>query len=110
MPVLFLIGAAAIPLAIGPIVLGLRWVLGNRLRPAVAAAIGAFLSPLCIVATWLPFRDANETLVGLLQFWARVPAEFVIGVLPYAIAAALFAAWIAKPVRQRRIERASSSV
>ena len=110
MPLLFLIGAAVILVVIGPIVLGLRLALGNRLHPAVAAAIGVFLSPLCIIANWLLFRDYNETLVGLLQFWVRVPGEFVFGVLPYAIAAGFFAAWIARPVRQRRIERASSPV
>ena len=107
---LFLIGAAVILVVNGPIVMALRLALGHRLRPTIAAAIGMLLSPLCIVANWLLFRDANETFLGLLQFWVRVPGEFVFGVLPYAVASAFLAAWIARPARQRRIERASSPV
>lgn len=42
-----------------------------------------------------PGGRAFECVVGgLLQFWVRLPAEFVLGVLPYTAAGALFSGWL----------------
>jgi hypothetical protein len=81
---------------VGPAVLLARRFAGDRLSPVAAAGIGAVCSPLMLIAGWLVFRDSDETLAGLLQFWTRVPGEFVLGVLPHVVAGALFAGWLVR--------------
>jgi hypothetical protein len=79
---------------VGPAVLGARRVFG-AISVATAAALGAALGPGLLFVSWLLFRESNETVGGLLQFWARVPGEFLVGVVPHTAASAFFAGWLA---------------
>jgi hypothetical protein len=101
----------ALAVIVGPLILLLRRWLGPRLTVARATAAGAAVGPLMLLAAWFLIRERNETLGQLLSFWWRLPMEFVLGVLPYAAAAALFAGWLAAGPgsRPRRIERAATS-
>jgi hypothetical protein len=81
---------------VGPAVLLARRFAGDRLSPVAAAGLGAVCGPLMLIGRWVLFRESDETFGGLLQFWTRVPGEFMIGVLPYAVAGAVFAGWLAR--------------
>jgi hypothetical protein len=102
-PVFGFIGVLVLALVIGPSVLLVRAVAGGRLHPGAAAAVGALLSPVCLFAIWLLFREGGETITGLLTFWLRLPGEFVGGVVPWMLANAVFAAWIVRDGRPRRL-------
>ncbi len=59
-----------------------------------AAFAGASLGPALLIALWLLIRERDETFAALLQFWLRLPAEFIVGVVPHAAASAFFAGWL----------------
>lgn len=86
---------ALLAFVVGPAVLLMRRRLGETLTALRAATLGAAIGPLSLIAIWLLFREANETLGGLFAFWSRLPTEFLVGVLPHAAAGALFAGWLA---------------
>jgi hypothetical protein len=75
------------------------------LTPGHGAAIGVLLAPVMLMVLGVTFRDSAESvggaIVGLLQFWSRQPAEFVLGLIPYAIAGAVFGFIGAAPTRVR---------
>jgi hypothetical protein len=79
-----------------PAFLATGWLLRRRLTPARAAVGGAVLAPLMLVVIALVFRESGDpkTIAGMVvqlaQFWARNPAEFVLGSIPYAVAGAVF--------------------
>jgi len=81
---------------VGPGILGLDRLLKRRLPVVVAALVGAAVGPGVILLTWLVFREGNESFGGLLQFWLRVPGEFLVGALPPAVAGAFFCVWITR--------------
>lgn len=91
-----LLTVAALALVVGPVILLLRRRLGQRLTVARAAAGGAATGPLMLIGAWLLVRERGETFGQLLSFWSRLPMELVVGVLPYAAAGALFAAWLVR--------------
>jgi hypothetical protein len=91
--------------AVGPITLIIRRASGGRLTPVVASILGGAAGPLLLVASWLIFRERNETIVGLIHFWTRLPGEFAFGVLPHAVAGAFFAGWLCIKA-ERRVENA----
>ena len=62
-------------------------------RPWHAAVGGAALGPVLLVMLWFILRESDETVGGLVQFWIRVPGEFLVGAIPLSLAAALFA-WL----------------
>jgi hypothetical protein len=95
---------ALLTVVVGPVVLALRRLAGDAFTVARGALVGAAAGPLSLLAVWFLFREGNETFAGLLQFWWRLPLEFVIGVVPCAAAGALFAGWLAAGRRPRRIE------
>jgi hypothetical protein len=97
------IGVLVLALVVGPSVLLVRAATGGWLHPVGAAAVGALLSPLCLLAIWFLFREGGETITGLLTFWLRLPGEFVGGVVPWSLANAIFAAWIVRDGRPRRL-------
>jgi hypothetical protein len=97
------IGVFVLALVVGPSVLLVRAATGGRLHPGAAAAVGALLSPVCLFAIWFLFREGGETITGLLRFWLRLPGEFVGGVVPWMLANAVFAAWIVRDGRPRRL-------
>ena len=101
----------ALAAIVGPLVLLLHRWLGSRLSVARATAAGAAVGPLLLLAAWFVIREGNETVPQLLSFWWRLPMEFVLGVLPFAAAAALFAGWLVAGERRRprRIEPAATS-
>lgn len=90
LPTVALLGAG-----VGPIVLALRRFLDGGLTVGKAAAVGAAAGPLLLLVSWFFYREQNETVVGLLQFWSRLPAELIVGVLPHAAASAFFVSWLA---------------
>ena len=76
---------------VGPGMLGLNRVFKSRVPPVVAALLGAAAGPGILLLAWLVLRESNESFAGLLQFWLRVPGEFLVGVLP-PLAAGVFIA------------------
>ena len=92
----------ALAIIVGPVMLLLRRWLGLALTVGRARVVGAAMGPLLLVPMWFVTREDYETLDNLLAFWARLPMEFVIGVLPYAAAGALFAGWLAADKRTPR--------
>lgn len=88
--------------AVGPLVLALRRWLGPAFTPARAALVGAAAGPGIILAVWYITRESWETVGTLIRFWQRVPMEFVIGVLPFMAAGALFAAVVVSGMRAPR--------
>lgn len=97
LPTLVLLGVA-----VGPVVLVIQRFAGDSFTRVHAAVVGAAAGPLFLFAVWLLYREGNETVGGLLQFWVRLPAEFVLGVLPYTAAGALFAGWVVAGKPRRR--------
>jgi arginine exporter protein ArgO len=81
---------------VGPGILGLDRLLTRRLPVVVAVLVGAAVGPCIILLAWLVFREGNESFGGLLQFWLRVPGEFLVGALPPAAAGAFFCVWITR--------------
>jgi hypothetical protein len=79
---------------VGPAVLSVKRVFGAGITVARAAVFGAALSPGLLLVSWLLFRENNETVGGLLQFWARVPGELLVGLIPHTLASAFFAGWL----------------
>ena len=95
---------AFLAVAVGPIILLLRRWLGPALTVARAAMAGAAAGPLMLLASWFVIRERNETFGQLLSFWSRVPMEFVLGVIPYVAAGALFAGWLVAGQRAHFVE------
>lgn len=93
---------AVLALAVGPFILLLRRWLGPTLTVPRAAAAGVIAGLLVPLPVWLLTRESYETPGNLLQFWLRLPMEFVIGVLPYVAASALFAGWLVAEGAARR--------
>lgn len=89
-----LMTVAALALFVGPAILLLRRWLGPAFSVARAAAAGAAVGPLIVLPVWFLTRESYETLGGLVQFWWRLPMEFVAGALPYAAVSAFFAGWL----------------
>lgn len=85
---------------VGPGLLGVDRLLNRGLSIAVAAAIGASVGPVLLLVAWLVMRESNESFQGLLQFWWRVPGEFLIGVLPPAAAGSFFCVWLIRKSRR----------
>jgi hypothetical protein len=81
---------------IGPVVILARSRLGEAFTATRAAFLGLVVGPLSLFVISLQFGESNETLVGLLSFWARLPMEFVLGALPHAAAGAFFASWLVR--------------
>ena len=79
---------------VGPGVLGLNRLLKTRVPVVIAGIVGAAVGPGIILLAWLVIRDSNESFGGLLQFWLRVPGEFLVGALPPAAAGAFFCVWL----------------
>jgi hypothetical protein len=95
-------GSVVLACVVGPAVLAARRVFGPGFGVAGAAALGATFAPVLLFISWLIFRENNETFGDLLQFWARVPGELVIGLVPHAAASAFFASWLVKHPAQRK--------
>jgi hypothetical protein len=89
-----LLGTAGIAIIVGPIMLAMRHSSKKRLSVPAAAFSGASLAPALLFALWLVFRERDETVATLLQFWARVPGEFFVGIVPHAAASAFFGGWL----------------
>jgi hypothetical protein len=85
-----------IALIVGPAVLGAQELCSRRFSVVTAAVLGAAFGPALLAVSWLVFRESNETFAGLLQLWARVPGEFIVGVLPNMAASAFFAGWLVR--------------
>ena len=100
---------ACLAVFVGPVILLLRRWLGPALTVTRAAAAGAATGPVMLLVAWLAIRDGNETFGQLLSFWTRMPMELVLGLLPYALAGALFAGWIVGGQTARRRWIASDS-
>lgn len=73
----------------------LKTVVGPTLTVSKAAIAGAATRPLMLLVSWLAIRGQNETFGQLLSFWARMPMELAVGLVPFAAAGALFAGWLA---------------
>jgi hypothetical protein len=93
----------AMALTVGPVVLGTQRLFRKRIPVIAAAGFGAALGPALLLVSWLLFREGDETFGGLLQFWARLPGEFIVGVLPHSVASAFFAGWLAAGARRPRL-------
>lgn len=83
----------------------LRAALGDRLNRIHAAFLGALLMPGPFIVYIAAVRDPNEdptTLRGWLDFWSRVPGEFLIGIAPFLLGSIVFAmAFVPKrPIRR----------
>jgi hypothetical protein len=89
-----LLGTGGIAVVVGPTVAVLQHF--SRRRPSMTAAAfsGALLGPVLLIALWLLIRERDETFAALLHFWMRLPAEFIVGVVPHAAASAFFAGWL----------------
>jgi hypothetical protein len=94
----------ALALAVGPVLIAIRRLSGGRLPVELAGLFGAAAGVGLVLLFWSAFREHDETLAGLVQFWRRVPGEFLVGVLPHAAASAFFCGWLAS--RQPRRHRA----
>jgi len=77
-----------------PLVRVARRLFGPALLPWHAAAGGAAVGPALLFILWLVLRENDETIGGLVQFWIRMPGEFLVGAIPLSLAAALFG-WLA---------------
>jgi len=78
----------------GPAILWLRARLRDGFVPWHAALVGASSLPLYVLLPWFAFRDHNETFIGLLRFWWRVPGELFVHAIPAALAGAVFGACV----------------
>lgn len=85
----------------------LQWpvlrLIGSRNRGVMAGA-GAILAIIPIAAFVLLFRDDDDpaTLAGYVRFWIGVPGEFLLGVLPMAVAGAILG-WFAVPEQRSAV-------
>jgi hypothetical protein len=84
----------ALAIVVGPLLVAVRRLLGGRLPPIPAALFGATAGVGLVLLFWSAFRERDETLGALFQFWRRVPGEFLLGVLPHVTAAAFFCVWL----------------
>ena len=98
-----LLGTAGIALIVGPATTVVKHLTKRRLTVTAAAFFGALLGPALLIALWLVIRERDETFAALLHHWVRLPAEFVVGVVPHAAASAFFAGWLVAGRRQRAL-------
>lgn len=85
---------ALLAVVVGPLILIIRHQSGDGLTRGRAALLGAPVAPLSLLLISAVFGEPDETLGGVLSFWARLPMEFVMGALPHAAAGAAFAMWL----------------
>jgi hypothetical protein len=83
---------------VGPAVLAARGLVGAKLSVTRAAGLGGALGLVLLFISWLLFRERNETVAGLLQFWVRVPGELLVGAAPHIVASGFFAGWVVSKV------------
>jgi hypothetical protein len=57
--------------------------------------LGAVHGAVYVLVASIIFADREDTVVGTLQFWARVPGELLIHLVPGAVAGIAFGVWVA---------------
>lgn len=80
-----------------PVFLILSITAASRLTRGVAALIGAALAPVVYLGVAMAFRESEgpQTALAWTRYWAQNPAAFLGGVVPFAIAGAIFGlAWV----------------
>ena len=87
---------ACLAVFVGPVILLLRRWLGQTLTVTRAAMAGVATGPVMLLVSWLVIKDGNETFGQLLSFWARMPMELAVGLVPFAAAGAVFSGWLAR--------------
>jgi hypothetical protein len=94
-----------------PIFLILTIFAPQRVTRTVAMTVGAGLAPVVYLAIAMAFNESDgpRNLFEWLRYWGRNPGNLLGGVLPFALAGALFGlAWVWRGMARpdRRVERA----
>ena len=59
-----------------------------------AALLGAGNGGVYVLVSWLMFAERDETILAMVRFWARVPGELLMHLVPSAAAGLAFGAWL----------------